>query len=117
MGGGGRRLPDRGGRGRRFKRLGRWGAGRADLLPVPYLTALARLQDRVEPFDFEEVRRIVEAELGVRLSKAFSEFEPAPLAAASLGQGHRAALLAGRPVAVQVQRPRILDPVLADLAA
>src|SRR5260370_22588083 len=65
-----------------FIKLGQLLATRADLLPVPYLTALARLQDRVEPFDFEEVRRIVEAELGVRLSKAFSEFRPAPLAAA-----------------------------------
>jgi len=100
-----------------FIKLGQLLATRADLLPVPYLTALARLQDRVEPFAFEEVRRIVEAELGVRLSKAFSEFEPAPLAAASLGQVHRAALLDGRPVAVKVQRPRILDTILEDLAA
>jgi ubiquinone biosynthesis protein len=100
-----------------FIKLGQLLATRADLLPVPYLTALARLQDRVEPFAFEEVRRIVETELGVRLSKAFSQFEPAPLAAASLGQVHRAALLDGRPVAVKVQRPRILDTILEDLAA
>jgi len=100
-----------------FIKLGQLLAARADLLPVPYLTALARLQDRVEPFTFEEVRRIVESELGVRLSKAFAAFEPAPLAAASLGQVHRAALLDGRPVAVKVQRPQILDTILEDLAA
>src|SRR5579863_9160096 len=79
-----------------FIKLGQLLAARADLLPVPYLAALARLQDRVEPFAFEEVRRIVEAELGVRLSKAFPEFEPVPMAAASLGQVHRAVLNDGR---------------------
>lgn len=100
-----------------FIKLGQLLATRADLLPVPYLTALARLQDKVEPFPFDEVRRIVEAELGVRLSKAFSAFETEPLAAASLGQVHRAALLDGRLVAVKVQRPQILDTILEDLSA
>jgi ubiquinone biosynthesis protein len=100
-----------------FIKLGQVLSTRADLLPVPYLTALARLQDQVEPFAFEEVRSIVESELGVRLSKAFSEFEPRPLAAASLGQVHRAALHDGRLVAVKVQRPKILDTILEDLAA
>jgi ubiquinone biosynthesis protein len=100
-----------------FIKLGQLLAARADLLPVPYLAALARLQDRVEPFAFEEVRRIVEAELGVRLSKAFPEFEPVPMAAASLGQVHRAVLNDGRLVAVKVQRPQILDTILEDLAA
>jgi ubiquinone biosynthesis protein len=100
-----------------FIKLGQLLATRADLLPVPYLTALARLQDDVEPFAFEEARRIVESELGVRLTKAFSEFDPVPIAAASLGQVHRAALNDGRPVAVKVQRPGILDTILEDLAA
>jgi ubiquinone biosynthesis protein len=100
-----------------FIKLGQVLSTRADLLPVPYLAALARLQDQVEPFGFEEVQSIVEAELGVRLSKGFSEFEPQPLAAASLGQVHRAALNDGRLVAVKVQRPKILDTILEDLAA
>ncbi|HEV3456492.1 MAG TPA: AarF/UbiB family protein [Thermoanaerobaculia bacterium] len=100
-----------------FIKLGQLLAARADLLPVPYLAALARLQDRVEPFAFAEVRRIVEAELSVRLPKAFSEFETAPMAAASLGQVHRAVLHDGRRVAVKVQRPQILDTILEDLAA
>jgi ubiquinone biosynthesis protein len=100
-----------------FIKLGQLLAARADLLPVPYLAALARLQDRVEPFAFEEVRRIVESELGVRLSKVFSEFETTPMAAASLGQVHRAVLHDGRRVAVKVQRPQILDTILEDLAA
>ena len=62
-------------------------------------------------------RRIVSAELGVRLSKAFSEFEQEPVAAASLGQVHRAALRDGRRVAVKVQRPDIREQIVKDLEA
>jgi predicted unusual protein kinase regulating ubiquinone biosynthesis (AarF/ABC1/UbiB family) len=98
-----------------FIKLGQLLSTRAELLPVPYLKALARLQDRVEPFPFEQVEAIVAAELGVRLSKAFSEFEPTPLAAASLAQVHRAALRDGRPVAVKVQRPDVRERIAEDL--
>jgi predicted unusual protein kinase regulating ubiquinone biosynthesis (AarF/ABC1/UbiB family) len=100
-----------------FVKLGQLLSTRADLLPQPYLDALARLQDRVAPFPFEDVERIVASELGVRLSKAFSLFEPEPLAAGSLGQVHRAALRDGRPVAVKVQRPEIRKQILEDLEA
>jgi len=100
-----------------FVKLGQVLATRADLLPVSYLTALARLQDDVEPIPFAEVEAIVERELGVRISKAFSEFEPTPLAAASLGQVHRAALRDGRLVAVKVQRPGVQETITEDLAA
>jgi predicted unusual protein kinase regulating ubiquinone biosynthesis (AarF/ABC1/UbiB family) len=79
------------------------------------MEALARLQDRVGPFPFLEVEGIVSAELGVRLSKAFAEFDPEPVAAASLGQVHRAALRDGRRVAVKVQRPGIRDEIVKDL--
>src|SRR5687768_15245671 len=82
-----------------FVKLGQLLSTRPDLLPPAYLTALARLQDKVEPFPFTEVERIVAEELGVRISKAFAEFEPTPLAAASLGQVHRAQLRSGRRVA------------------
>jgi predicted unusual protein kinase regulating ubiquinone biosynthesis (AarF/ABC1/UbiB family) len=90
---------------------------RADLLPSPYLDALARLQDAVAPFAFDQVQQTIEEELGVRLSKAFAQFEETPAAAASLGQVHRAALRDGRPVAVKVQRPGILEQVQEDLKA
>lgn len=99
-----------------FVKLGQLLSTRADLLPLPYLDALARLQDRVEPFPFEDVEAIVHTELGVRLSKAFAEFDPKPLASASLGQVHRAALRDGRPVAVKVQRPAIREQIAEDLA-
>jgi ubiquinone biosynthesis protein len=100
-----------------FIKLGQLLSGRSDLLPGPYLEALARLQDRVEPFPFEEVEAIVSSELGVRISKAFLDFDPQPLAAASLGQVHRARLRDGRSVAVKVQRPNIRQTILEDLEA
>ncbi len=100
-----------------FIKLGQLLSTRADLLPIPYLQALARLQDDVAPFPFAEVERIVSKELGVRISKAFSEFEAAPLAAASLGQVHRAVLRDGREVAVKVQRPGVPEQIADDLDA
>jgi predicted unusual protein kinase regulating ubiquinone biosynthesis (AarF/ABC1/UbiB family) len=100
-----------------FIKLGQLLSTRPDILPPPYIHALARLQDRVEPFSFAEVERIVVTELGVRLSKAFSEFEATPVAAASLGQVHRAAMRDGRRVAVKVQRPDIRERVAEDLEA
>ncbi len=100
-----------------FVKLGQLLSTRADLLPTPYLDALARLQDHCEPVPFEEIERVVEAELGARLSKAFSRFEDRPLAAASLGQVHRARLRDGREVAVKVQRPGIRERIVDDLDA
>ena len=100
-----------------FVKLGQLLSTRADLLPAAYLEALSRLQDDVEPVPFETVERIVEAELGVRISKAFSMFSAEPIAAASLGQVHEAALRDGRRVAVKVQRPAIRERIREDLAA
>jgi len=99
-----------------FIKLGQLLSTRADLLPAPYLDALGRLQDHVEPFSFADVERVVQEDLGVRISKAFGEFDAEPIAAASLGQVHRAALRDGRPVAVKVQRPNIRDGLALDLA-
>ncbi|HEV2826576.1 MAG TPA: AarF/UbiB family protein [Pyrinomonadaceae bacterium] len=98
-----------------FIKLGQLLSTRADLLPTPYLEALARLQDKIEPFPYEEVDRIVSGELGVRISKAFAEFEREPLAAASLAQVHRAYMRDGRAVVVKVQRPNIREQIVEDL--
>jgi ubiquinone biosynthesis protein len=97
-----------------FIKLGQILAGRPDLLPEAYLKALSRLQDNVKPFSYVEVEEIILAELGVRISKAFSSFETEPVAAASLGQVHRATLRDGRPVVVKVQRPKIRQQIAED---
>jgi len=100
-----------------FIKLGQLLSTRADLLPVPYLDALARLQDQIEPFPYEEVDRIVSGEIGVRISKAFADFDPKPLAAASLAQVHLAHMRDGRAVVVKVQRPNIREQIVEDLEA
>jgi predicted unusual protein kinase regulating ubiquinone biosynthesis (AarF/ABC1/UbiB family) len=98
-----------------YIKLGQFLSSRSDLMPKVMLTSLGRLQDDVAPFGFDEVRRIIESELGVRLSKAYSEFDPQPLASASLSQVHRAILPSGRKVAVKVQRPDIQKRIFKDL--
>lgn len=97
-----------------FVKLGQVLSSRPDLVPPVYLQALTRLQDGVKPFPGEEAAAIVEEELGARLSKAFLRFELEPLAAASLGQVHRAALRDGREVVVKIQRPGVAAQVADD---
>jgi ubiquinone biosynthesis protein len=97
-----------------FIKFGQLLSSRPDLLPEPYLKALARLQDKVKPFSYEQVEEIISSELGVRISRAFSFFEEKHLAAASLGQVHRAALRDGRPVVVKVQRPEVRKQIAED---
>lgn len=100
-----------------FIKLGQLLSTRADLLPPPYLDSLARLQDQIAPFPYEEVDSIVSGELGVRISKAFAEFESEPIGAASLAQVHRAYMRDGRAVVVKVQRPNIREQIVEDLEA
>jgi len=100
-----------------YVKLGQLLSTRADLLPSSYVEALARLQDDVEPFPFSDVERIVQEELGVRMSKGFGRFDAEPIAAASLGQVHRATLRDGREVAVKVQRPDARAQITDDLNA
>ncbi len=98
-----------------FIKLGQFLSTRGDMLPATYLHALSRLQDRVGPIPFAEVEKIVAEDLGVRISKAFAYFELEPIAAASLGQVHRACLRDGEIVAVKVQRPGIRERIQTDL--
>jgi predicted unusual protein kinase regulating ubiquinone biosynthesis (AarF/ABC1/UbiB family) len=97
-----------------FIKIGQLLSSRSDLLPEAYLKPLERLQDNIKPFSFEQVEQIILSELGARISKAFSEFDPKPIAAASLGQVHFAALRDGRKVIVKIQRPDIRKQIAED---
>lgn len=100
-----------------FVKLGQLLSSRPDLMPARYIRALSRLQDDVAPFPSAEAERIVEEELGARVSKLFLDFDPVPAAAASLGQVHRARLRDGREVVVKVQRPHIRKQIAEDFDA
>ena len=98
-----------------FVKIGQLLSTRADLLPPSYLDALSRLQDHVEPVPYEDIEKVVQEQLGVRISKAFETFERKPLGAASLGQVHLATLRGGKIVAVKVQRPGVRQQIADDL--
>jgi len=100
-----------------FVKLGQLLSSRPDLMPPRYIKALTRLQDDVAPFPTEEAERIVETELGAKMSKLFQGFDPEPLAAASLGQVHKAILRDGREVVVKIQRPNIRKVIAEDFEA
>ncbi|MGB9825150.1 MAG: ABC1 kinase family protein, partial [Desulfofundulus sp.] len=88
-----------------FIKMGQVLSTRSDLLPPEYIAELEKLQDRVAPFSFNQVRERIQMELGLPLEEVFSSFETTPLAAASIGQVHRAHLRDGTPVVVKIQRP------------
>jgi predicted unusual protein kinase regulating ubiquinone biosynthesis (AarF/ABC1/UbiB family) len=111
-------------------KVGQFLSTRVDVLPAEITAELADLQDEVPAEDFEGIRTEAEAELGGRLEEIFASFEQKPLAAASLGQVHRAVLHAGDDpplqdvqgnpildVVVKIQRPGITDIITTDLAA
>jgi predicted unusual protein kinase regulating ubiquinone biosynthesis (AarF/ABC1/UbiB family) len=88
-----------------FIKLGQLFSTRADLFPVEYVEELSQLQDRVPAFSYEQVERTITQEFGKVIPDLFSNFDPIPLAAASLGQVHKAQLHSGEEVVVKVQRP------------
>lgn len=98
-----------------YIKLGQLLSTRPDLLPDAYLEALTSLQDDLPEIPYEEVREIVETEIGERISKAFETFDEKPLASASIGQVHLATLRSGKKVAVKVQRPGIRKKFVEDL--
>jgi predicted unusual protein kinase regulating ubiquinone biosynthesis (AarF/ABC1/UbiB family) len=98
-----------------YVKLGQLLSTRPDLLPDRYLEALATLQDDNPTIPYEEVREVVESELGTKISKAFNYFEEEPLASASIGQVHLGELRSGKTVAVKVQRPGIRKKFMEDL--
>ena len=99
-----------------FVKLGQILSTRRDVLPQDVLDELTKLQNDVAQVPFEEVRSIVEDELGESLTTLFANFEEQPLAAASIGQVHIARLHSGEEVAVKVQRPNIEQTIALDLA-
>jgi len=100
-----------------FIKLGQLLSTRTDLLHAPYIQSLSRLRDHVDPVPGEHMLATIEEDLGVKVSRAFPDFDLKPLATASLGQVHRARLRDGRDVVVKVQRPDVRRRVLEDMAA
>lgn len=88
---------------------------RPDLIPLEFAQELAKLQDQVPPFPFTQVKEIIETEFKTPLENKFASFAPTPLAAASIGQVHRARLISGEEVVVKVQRPGIRQLIEVDL--
>lgn len=116
----GRSLPERvrlmlGDLGPTYVKLGQILSSRSDLLPPDWVTELSRLQDEVPPFPFEKVRQTIEEDFGRPLEEIYLDFDPKPVAAASLGQVHRATLLSLEPVVVKVLRPGIHDKIQTDM--
>jgi ubiquinone biosynthesis protein len=99
-----------------FVKFGQLLSTRPDVVPPDIIAELRSLQDDVRPFPFEQVEQVVETELGLSLERAFVSFDPEPIAAASIGQVHRATLPNGKAVAVKVQRPGAPRQIDADLA-
>jgi ubiquinone biosynthesis protein len=98
-----------------FVKFGQLLSMRPDILPPDIITELRGLQDDVRPFPYEEVERVIQEDLGLPIERLFLEFDQAPMAAASIGQVHRAILPNGHQVAVKVQRPGAPDQIEADL--
>ena len=98
-----------------FIKMGQIASTRPDVIPGEIITELEKLQDHVPSFPFSQVRQIIEEELEAPMEDIFTAFEEEPLAAASIGQVHRARLASGETVAVKIQRPNISAIIETDL--
>ena len=98
-----------------YIKVGQFLSGRADLLPPAYIEEFAKLLDDAPPLPAQQIRGVIERELGAPVERLFATFEDQPIASASIGQVHRATLFDGQQVVVKVQRPNIEETVEADL--
>src|SRR6476646_4647706 len=99
-----------------FVKFGQLLSTRPDVVPPDIIAELRGLQDDVRPFPFEQAERVIEEDLGNTIERLFLDFDPTPVAAASIGQVHRATLPSGKVVAVKIQRPNAPRQIEADLA-
>lgn len=99
-----------------FIKLGQILSTREDLLPPAYIAELSKLRDEVSPVPSGAILRQIEQSLGRPIEELFSDFDPIPLATASIGQVHAARLPGGTPVIVKVQKPGVPAQVEEDLA-
>jgi ubiquinone biosynthesis protein len=99
-----------------FVKFGQLLSTRPDVVPPDIIAELRGLQDDVRSFPYADVERMVQEDLGQPIERLFTEFEEVPLAAASIGQVHRATLPNGRQVVVKVQRPNAPKQIDADLS-
>ena len=100
-----------------YVKLGQIISGGEGLFPDEMVTEFKQLRDRVPPESFEDVRAVVEVDLGGTLEELFSSFDEIPIAAASIAQVHAARLITGEEVVVKVQRPRVAQLFRDDIAA
>jgi ubiquinone biosynthesis protein len=98
-----------------FIKVGQALSSRPDIVSEPLLSELRKLQDEVPPISFDQVRPVVETEFDSPLEDVFPEFDPTPIASASLGQVHVAKLPSGEKVAVKVQRPGVREIIDTDI--
>jgi ubiquinone biosynthesis protein len=98
-----------------FVKLGQILSTRPDLIPFEYIKELSKLQDQVPPFPYDDVRETIKSETGKLPQEIFEHFDETPLAAASIGQVHRATLKDGEAVVVKIQRPGIHKIIEVDL--
>jgi len=98
-----------------FIKFGQILSVRPDLIPKEYAKELEKLQDSVPPFSFNEVKPIIENELGRSIGHTFLHFEKSPVASASISQVHKAVLKTGEKVAVKVQRPNVKHIMETDI--
>lgn len=98
-----------------FIKLGQILSTRADLLPPDYLTELTKLQDSASPVPFSAIQEALVTELGQPIENLFADFDPEPLASASIGQAHAATLPDGTEVVVKIRRPGVVEQVNEDL--